>query len=633
MSQMNQKVMNCMKIIRITKSSILKPVALLGIFLLLSGCLQELNEDSNNVPGSSETVILSIANIENNPGETRANDVNDDKGQINSICVVQLDASDSWRTVKQISEGLPIDGSPGQFKVELLASTGGEKWNILVLSNVGDIEALKTKWLNKPYPKGSLTIDTTPQITDARAWTMFGMAYLDGSSDIYITKYMGALSIRLLRSVAKVDIGIGYYDANSNTWEGSTEKIPFRLTEIQVRRTNNRIVTNPDIGNAAFDPMIPAVKKANISTDPPTGSNPRPWLYPMPAPRGVFTEDYCKNLIYLPEAALSGARYDADHLNRPAIIIGGIYGTDTQPTWYRIDFCGLGGGRDLFDADLLRNHLYRISITEVNGPGQTSPDLADQTIPENLSFTTSVEKWVDGQTASPPQRLGYYMIYGGLNGQRISARIVDGTQDREYIITQKTATWQGRWNGITRPAFDYNTFYGEAENLYARFEDPGKHNGDLYYRAFGYPDNGSYRYVALVTEGVHPRLMIAADDIIDTNGTDTFQWKTGTKLTAFDMCRAYNGGGYSDWRLPRLSELALMHLNKEELNKLTGFSPLKVGEYYWSGSEYGEGQQTGSDMAWQVQILDPAPNGTYSVEPFKPYFKNVPHRIRCVRQP
>ena len=50
-------------------------------------------------------------------------------------------------------------------------------------------------------------------------------------------------------------------------------------------------------------------------------------------------------------------------------------------------------------------------------------------------------------------------------------------------------------------------------------------------------------------EGVYPSLMVSADDVTDVTGGDANPWKTGKTLTAFDICRNYEGDGFGDWRL------------------------------------------------------------------------------------
>jgi hypothetical protein len=54
----------------------------------------------------------------------------------------------------------------------------------------------------------------------------------------------------------------------------------------------------------------------------------------------------------------------------------------------------------------------------------------------------------------------------------------------------------------------------------------------------------------------------------------------GTGSYAASICKAYNGGGYSDWYLPSLNELNKLFLKK---NKIGGFS----NYFYWSSTEIG----------------------------------------------
>lgn len=48
---------------------------------------------------------------------------------------------------------------------------------------------------------------------------------------------------------------------------------------------------------------------------------------------------------------------------------------------------------------------------------------------------------------------------------------------------------------------------------------------------------------------------------------------------AMEFCTQYDGGGYTDWRLPAEEELDLLHLQKEKVGGFVRFS-------YWSATEY-----------------------------------------------
>lgn len=78
---------------------------------------------------------------------------------------------------------------------------------------------------------------------------------------------------------------------------------------------------------------------------------------------------------------------DANRYKRAAIIVGGIYGSMTRTTYYRVDFEDADGNL----VDVLRNHAYRICITAVNGPGSDTPDEAYNAL--TASITADVLDW------------------------------------------------------------------------------------------------------------------------------------------------------------------------------------------------------------------------------------------------
>lgn len=160
-------------------------------------------------------------------------------------------------------------------------------------------------------------------------------------------------------------------------------------------------------------------------------------------------------------------------------------------------------------------------------------------------------------------------------------------------------------------------FYDEGNSYYAPIKIPYGQNGKLYATV---PD-------ALNYEGTFPSLMVSGSDIVDESGNETVPWKTGTTLTAFDLCRDLEENGFDDWRLPRLSELAFIYVNQGSLEKLRGFTPLSGT--YWCGSEYLEGTtdelRKKSGSAWAVDFNT---STGYALH----YKKTEKLRIRCVRQ-
>lgn len=81
-----------------------------------------------------------------------------------------------------------------------------------------------------------------------------------------------------------------------------------------------------------------------------------------------------------------------------------------------------------------------------------------------------------------------------------------------------------------------------------------------------------------------------------------------------NLCASTMGQG---WRLPRLQELKLIHLNRATLDKATWFTPLVLDGFYWSATELSGG------TAWCVDF---SVGGSTL-----PYPKNSSLKLRCVR--
>lgn len=155
-------------------------------------------------------------------------------------------------------------------------------------------------------------------------------------------------NVTLLRSLARVDVVV---DENADD---------FVLTEVWVfnSKTNGLIIPYPGnlAGGVAQIPSLPSGGPVN---------NNAPLEYYQTAGENSVRE------IYLFEA-------DAqliDDADATALVIGGRYATDTDPTYYRIDF------RSPIDPTntaypVLRNRRYQVTITEARGRGHIDEQTA-----------------------------------------------------------------------------------------------------------------------------------------------------------------------------------------------------------------------------------------------------------------
>ncbi|EXY16978.1 DUF1566 domain-containing protein [Bacteroides fragilis] len=585
-------------ILKLNRLAMIIPAVL--VLLSLSSCQQE-EPYSNRTPPGSTLVNLSVS--ASNSDVTLVSD--DPASAIKSLCILQFNANgNDFGTLRHVGIGTENVAGGGKYSATLLQSVDtNDKYKFVVLANFPNGYGVFQGMTGKSYAavqqaclseevSGNLGFDTN------NCFPMFGIPK-DGTPEV-IDETLDLGSVSLVRAVARVDIGIGKKDANTNTW--SKNGVKFNMTQIQIWKSGKQYAYMPLEGSfssaggaltiTAPSPVGAVATKAYDNTYITSGT-------------------YCAEKIYLPEADLQwGSVYDTKHTSRLAIIVGGKYNGSQKETFYRVD---LTNDQTSETMNILRNHIYQLTIKSVMDDGYDTAELAYQSIPKNIGFTTELAAWTFSPAVSVPSSVRYHIAYGKINGEEL---VWSTTSNPQLVIPPKKKMG---WGTNKNLRFDYNGFYGEANSYYADVPPIERKNGRLYptvENAFSY-------------EGAYPSLMISADDIIDLQGNEAVPWKTGkATLTAFDLCRSYQGDGYSDWRLPRLSELALIYLNKDKLENMRGFSPLSGT--YWSGSEYqvstSKEDLKHSERAWAINFDVANPNNAAN------HAKTETLKIRCVRQ-
>lgn len=561
-------------------------------------------QDDSFHPAADSTIInLSVSAA--NSGTIMDND--DTASAIKSLCILQFNANgNAFGTLRHVGMGTETTPNSGKYSATLLQSAGSnDKYKLVIVANFpnGDY-GIFYRMAGKSYAEVQQAClsaelageNNVPEFTTQRPFPMFGVAK-DGVPQI-INETMDLGTVSLVRAVARVDIGIGTKNANSNTWKKSG--VPFDMTQVQIWKDGKQYAYMPVENN--FSSSAGAL---TISSPSPVGDTETKTY----GSTYITNSTYCAEKIYLPEADLSwGEIYDDKHTQRLAIIVGGRYNGSAAETFYRVDFTYDDGSRD--KMNILRNHVYQFTIKRVEAAGYDTAEHAYNSMPKNMGFEATLEPWNTGQTASVPSIQGYYLTYQGFNGENVDWTYAAGSSIR---IPKKKSYWG---TNVKLP-FDYNNFYKEGNSYYSP-NIMGGQNGELYASV---ADAFSY-------EGTFPNLMVSANDMVDESGNEGIPWKTGTTLSAFDLCRDLEENGFDDWRLPRLSELAFIYVNQGNLEALRGFAPLSGT--YWCGSEYlvpnaTVAQQKKSDWAWAVDFT--AATGYASG-----YQKTETLKIRCVRQ-
>ena len=536
--------------------------------IIVAGACQ--NDDRYDVPPNNSPVLVKFSVATSGISDTSGSSADAD-ARITSIYILQFNAEgESYGTLRYVAKGTETTGD--KYTASLLQSMGAnDKYKLVILANLPDYGFLYGLY-GKTYAEvqqACLSAESLlPLVFDStHPFPMFGV--VNGGASVQVqenTRYTG--NTELIRAVARVDLGIGRKITNPDgtvTW--NKNNVPFTMTEIQVWKTGKRYTYIPAVGNFHWTTTSNDITSNNIVMDSPTVV---PGETVTMTYNSAYITDgtYCADRIYLPEADLLwGSTFDDNHANRLAIIVGGRYDGSAMETFYRIDFTYDEGSKD--KMNILRNHVYQFTIKRVEAAGYATAELAYNSKPKNLSFEVAIEPWTVGQTASVPSILGYYLSYQGFNGENVDWTYAVGSSRQ---IPKK----KSYWGSNQYLSFDYDNFYKEGNNFYAPNISGGQ-NGRLYDTVAD----------ALNYEGTFPYLMVSGDDIVDESGSDIIPWKTGTTLTAFDLCRNLEENGFDDWRLPRLSELAFIYVNQTKLEALRGFIPLSGA--YWCGSEYLEG--------------------------------------------
>lgn len=284
------------------------------------------------------------------------------------------------------------------LKVNLRKSTSGEQYRLVLLANVPDFtppsegmpkeEALSRYELNVP--------DKWDATEGSASIPMWGETATTQINEFTVLQdyHTGTAPIRLLRALCRVDVGLAF------TGETGSETVNdlsyFRLNSIAVYRSLNRIRAVPSPGNLKNGTAISPTLPEGTGIVRPADS---PLIYNVEEANRYVRE------IYLPEAAAGTSGEEAT-----CLVVGGYYGTGNtgKETFYRIDFLAPADatGKQAY-LPLLRNHRYKVNITQVSGEGFPTREDALKSIPANLE--TSVTVW-DETSVSDVVYDGQYML-------------------------------------------------------------------------------------------------------------------------------------------------------------------------------------------------------------------------------
>lgn len=596
-----------------THSHLLKlgKAAALCAALFLCACSYERipddGDDSTGLEGEVMTVTLDVGTAAGEHSLTTKGLNETQENAINTLYILAFrkDGSENF-SLKYYATGQPASGGSGQFNFSLRRSEPGAADTKLLLVANHNPYPLVDKGMTYEQVQNRLSIELPgvvsgegPAFAD-KGIPMFGFAGNNPDNALEITETMQPLSAKLLRAISRVDVGVGTYNETTGVWDKGG--VNFELTEIHVFKPQNSFSLLPLRNNLEYA----ADGTPSVTGPSPAGTQGNNLLYQGAAIVNSGSSSYCKAEIYLPEVGFeSGTVYDGNHENRMALVIGGTY--NGSKNYYRIDFTDkrFNSEGDVL-KDVLRNHIYRYSITNVSQVGYQTPEAAYSGRPVGLDFTAEMVDWAEKIFDNPTPDMFVRLNFQGINGTVVKDNMsVNGTSQSFTILKKKTSFKTDDGN-IKYTPLDYSSMMGEArDNIFN-----------------GVTNGGTYVDVndALDREGPYPTLIIAPD-----NASESVVWRStpaGTPikqrvLDAKKVCWDYRGQGQSDWRLPRLSELMLLWMNKATINNSKGFTSLgESGETYWTGSEGKNDQVYTVNRDGVINLVS----------------KSASNKVRCVRQ-
>ncbi|MCL1974116.1 MAG: BACON domain-containing protein [Bacteroidetes bacterium] len=165
----------------------------------------------------------------------------------------------------------------------------------------------------------------------------------------------------LIRMVARIDVTMVPAFPSAHTFE-LTRAFLFNY---QTAGYVGYDFSNYDILNHKVTAPAVPVRPSFTPPSPNTG-------FPILEPHVGYhaTQDSVIRSIYTFEAP---SYTPADRIKGIALVVGGIYNGSGVETYYRINLRETGGSPALLSNPILRNHLYKVEIQDILGPGQDNP--------------------------------------------------------------------------------------------------------------------------------------------------------------------------------------------------------------------------------------------------------------------
>ncbi len=357
------------------------------LLLLVHSCIYDKNlpVPEPPVPGEGGEVTLTFdmqlpATVSSNVSTYAVDEIIENNLEVIELLAFEIDETDPADPVERFSYQVHVteiedDGSTDKKKFQATVYTNSKKQRFVLIANA-DNEIQQLGGLVKGTSKENILSSLFWHIADGGA-TRTGSAFTCfpywGESEAVLIgdNTPQVATIPMLRMLARMDVSVATQEAQD----------VFHLTSVHLynRGSCGHIIPHADnlLNGRAIGATIPSSGHSVIK-------GPHDFTVSQ-AEKHAFTHSV---YTFESEAATQSAE-------ATCLVIGGVYGDDTEPTYYRVDFVNTDDSGNVTGfKHILRNHLYRVNIVEVRGSGHEGPDEAFDGKGENI--TVEVVEWDEG---------------------------------------------------------------------------------------------------------------------------------------------------------------------------------------------------------------------------------------------
>lgn len=363
--------------------TIKKQIQLVSIIFLLTTLFNACVEQEINItkPTKGEKTVTFSVQIPGVKTFTPYRLSEADENEVKTIEILLFDTKGKFVHTPLYSDNISTNSTDSRLKSFSVKIPEGS-YNMVILANARNILASIIKEIPTGTPKetviGKLIVsnngkwNTTPTSPDYMPIPLWGeIEHIDVTQSKSNTPF-----VHLVRMVAKIDVVL----------TSETAQNKFKLESIRLYNYNNQGRIAPESINWDANKKHVTAPSIPSSAQKPLDPVNNPLVYD----ESVITQGIsCMNEIYTFETEAGSA---SSLSQNTCLVIGGKYGSEQQPSYYRIDFAKTSSDKTTYLA-LLRNHSYKVNINDINAPGVSTPEEAFHSRPINIE--AEVIAWND----------------------------------------------------------------------------------------------------------------------------------------------------------------------------------------------------------------------------------------------